>query len=118
MRPPRRRQPREPEPLSPERAAELAAVAAGMEFVFGKTMPDQPHEYTVRSEANHTAFDELRAAIRRHGVTGYWRGRRNRYLQLGDGFKYWLTPPSPVINRDAEPIELSRKNSLASRAED
>jgi hypothetical protein len=101
-----RRPGRAPLPLSPEQAAGLVQLAASMEFVFASTMPEMPHWYAKRTRANGAAFDELWRAVLKYGVLGYYEGRRNRYLALPDGFKYWLIPPSPVINRDREPVQL------------
>jgi hypothetical protein len=88
-----------PEPLSEARAAELRDVIARLHFRFAKTMADIPHEYVVRSADNQTAYAALLKAIRAHGVPGEFQGRTYRYLYPGDGWRYWLIPPYPLINR-------------------
>jgi hypothetical protein len=99
--------PRAPVPLAPARADELRRLIAGLDFVFARTMPHIPHEYVVLSEANRAAFLELRAAILRHGIPLKFSERRYRYLFPGDGWKYWMVWPSPLINRDRTCLKKS-----------
>jgi hypothetical protein len=72
-------------------------------FKFAKTMPDIPHEYTVRTTANEADFVALFRAVRENGVWEKWGGRRYRYWYAGNGFKYWAMPDDlprcQVINR-------------------
>ena len=67
-------------------------------------MPEIPHEYVVRSPDNEAAYAALFNAIMEHGVYELWRGRQNRYLYPGDGWKYWSMTTelheSRVINRE------------------
>jgi hypothetical protein len=86
----------------------LDAIAA-LHFQFAKTMPETPHEYTVRSAVNEVAYVVLAQAVLDHGVREryvpekprrpYW----TRYLYPGDGWKYWLMTTalgqSRIINR-------------------
>jgi hypothetical protein len=65
-----------------------------LSFRFAKTMPEQPHEYTVRkpdNEAAEQAYVALYYAIQQRGVRQLApSGKcRTRYLYPGDGFKYW-----------------------------
>lgn len=71
---------------------------------FAETMPDQPHEYTVRGETPDEHFDWFVLYIREHGYRAKYGGRYYVYLDV-DGWKYW-TMGAPVqmttiINRAA-----------------
>lgn len=67
----------------------LAAIRR-LDFVFAKTMPDLPHEYTMRRKARDLAdYVLLFEAIHEHGVRERWRGRADPYLYPGDGWRYW-----------------------------
>lgn len=76
-------------------------------FVFAKTMPEQPHEYVVRTADNEAAYFKLFALIRDHGTWERFDGRRYRYLRPGDGWKYWAMTTamrqSRIINRAKVP---------------
>lgn len=88
---------------------QILAAIGQLSFQFAKTMPDNPHEYTVRSPENETAYVTLAQAVLEHGVREryvpekprrpYW----NRYLYPGDGWKYWLMTTalgqSRILNR-------------------
>jgi hypothetical protein len=78
-------------------------VIASLSFRFAKTMPDQPHEYVVRTPENQAAYVALFEAIQTDGVRERYNGRIKRYLSPGDGWKYWTMtthmPSSRVINR-------------------
>lgn len=77
-------------------------------WTFAKTMPDIPHEYTVRGKATggkteppptdwHDWFvDE----ISRRGYPAEFAGRTYVYLEF-EGYKYWAL--HPVINREPLP---------------
>jgi hypothetical protein len=86
------------------------AYVAAVRWRFAKTMPQWPHEYTVRGwrpdlEAGFVAFVEL---IRRTGEVKPWPGGatnpryHHRYLEL-DGWQYWTmgapVADTTVINR-------------------
>jgi hypothetical protein len=81
----------------------IGAVIATLPFRFAKTMPDNPHEYTVRSAATEEAYVQLFQAIQEHGTPELYQGRRYRYLRPGDGWKYWAMTSavgqSRIINR-------------------
>jgi hypothetical protein len=86
--------------LSEPEAAALRQLIAGLNFVFAKTMPDQPHEYCTRFRADPEAFAALVAAIKAHGIRGKYRRTTYRYLRPGDGWQYWVMSSRPVlINR-------------------
>jgi hypothetical protein len=73
---------------------EIIAVIARLHFQFAKTMPETPHEYTVKTADNEVDYIALFEAVREHGVReryvsakgrAYW----TRYLYPRDGWRYW-----------------------------
>ena len=77
-----------------------------LSFRGAKSMPELPHEYTVRDIANstrETAYVLLFRHIEANGVIERHQGHERRYLYPGDGYKYWamttVAPESRVINR-------------------
>ena len=91
------------EEIRHERALELIAQLG---FQVAKSMPEIPHQYTVRDKVNaarETAYVQLFHLIQTDGVIEGWRGGRTRFLYPGDGYKYWAVttsePESRVINR-------------------
>ena len=72
---------------------------------FAKTMPDQPHEYTVRGETLDQHFDWFVLYIRDHGYKAEYRGRSYIYLGVG-AWRYWTmgepVASTTVINRAQE----------------
>jgi hypothetical protein len=85
---------------------ELGRAVKGLNWIFAKTMPQFPYRYIVRSPENEDTYVRLFNAIRAHGYDQKFRGRRQRYLELGDGYKYWAMttrlPSSRIINRDKD----------------
>ncbi len=99
-----------------------------------RTMPQIPHEYTVREEARDEAdYWVLHQVIARHGMIERWhggkvyggasiirrgRGRPGLYLYPGDGWRYWYMSRSPIsriINRNRiEEAERLRRAGLIS----
>jgi len=83
---------------------DLRLAVEGLSFRFAKTMPEFPHWYVVRSPENEATYVALFHAIHEHGYAATFGGRRYKYLQLGDGFKYWAMTTdiraSRIINRD------------------
>jgi hypothetical protein len=92
-----------PPELSEARASELRAAVARLDFRFAKTMPDQPHEYVVRTQENEADYLALFEAIQVHGVRARFGERWYRYLHPGDGHRYWTMTTavgqSWIINR-------------------
>jgi hypothetical protein len=92
------------------------AYIAKVRWQFAKTMPQWPHEYTVRDWRPDLELDfvQFAALIRLDGVVKPWprdaaRPRyHNTYLEL-DGWEYWTMgrplPETTVINR-ARPIRV------------
>jgi hypothetical protein len=83
---------------------ELREAVAGLTWTFAKTMPHIPHWYIVRSPANETIYAELFNAIHERGYTAKFGSAKYKYLELGDGFKYWAMTTnlavSKILNRD------------------
>jgi hypothetical protein len=83
--------------IPPFRGDVLDAIGR-LDFIFAKTMPDVPHEYTLRLKTTNDAdYVALYDCIMRDGVIAFWRGREGkikncrpaRYLCPGDGWWYW-----------------------------
>lgn len=70
---------------------ELVKFFATLDFVFAKTMPEQPHEYVVRTSENEAAYVRLFEAVKSRGSWEKFGRHRYRYWLPGDGFKYWAT---------------------------
>jgi hypothetical protein len=81
---------------------DLLAIIARLSWRPARTMPQIPHEYTVRHEAADPAdYWALHRAIARYGVIERWhggymdgntpivRGRGRPGLYPGDGWRYW-----------------------------
>lgn len=72
------------------------ALIAGARWVFAKTMPDWPHEYTVKTwRPNEAAsFEAFCRLVRTLGEVQPWPPPpaaaiyHNRYLEI-DGYSYW-----------------------------
>jgi hypothetical protein len=78
------------------------------EWTFARTMPQNPHEYTLRRNAVGADFDAAVRYIREHGRMEYFEGKPYKTLYLHES-EYWtmgaclpdtgllpvsLTPPS------------------------
>ncbi len=78
----------------------LLSYIDGVEWRYAKTMPDWPHEYTVKAWRLDLArvFETFCHALEEHGVVVVWPPPpaetiyRNRYLLIGD-WKYWAMGP-------------------------
>ena len=92
-----------------ERDLELTALraeTARLTWTFAKTMAHIPHAYVVRGRtAPEDIYARLFEAILRWGRNMQFGPYKNRYLFLGDGFKYWAMTSraweSRIINRDS-----------------
>jgi len=98
---------------SPVFHGNILGVIRRLDFVFAKTMPENPHEYTVRLRAVADAdYVALYDSIMREGIIAFWRGcegkikkpRPARYLCPGDGWWYWSMSPM----RTVRPFEEGR----------
>jgi hypothetical protein len=85
--------------------AVLRTMVAALPWTFAKTVPHEPHEYIVRGETvSDSDHARLARAMRHYGVDMTFGRWRNRYLFLGDGRKYWISPrvrSHLIINRDS-----------------
>jgi hypothetical protein len=91
----------------PAELAALRELVAAQDWRFARTIPQWPHTYMVRSPDNEALFARLFQAIRTYGRDDKFGPFRNRYLHLGDGWKYWsmdreLKDTTTVINRDQQ----------------
>jgi hypothetical protein len=80
----------------------FASFVAGAAWTYARTMPETPHEYTLRRQHDELTFERAVAYVRAAGYDARWKGRRNRYLEH-DGWRYWtLGAPlaaTVVLNR-------------------
>lgn len=85
-------------------------IIAGLSWQVAKTMPEMPHQYTVRGRppGNEALFFALHEAIASDGVFMRYKRHLNRYLHPGDGRKYWAMPFAYVINRMRLVDDLAR----------
>lgn len=88
----RERVKRQPQALTPERVSEALRQH---EWVFAKTMANNPHEYTLRAGWRDDAlFDAVVLSIRRLGYQSRFGGRAYTYFDF-DGYCCW-TMGNPV----------------------
>jgi hypothetical protein len=77
-------------------------------WIFARTMPENPHEYTLRRNTTHATFDNAVRYMRDKGIIEYFHGKPYKMLHQ-DGFKYWtMGAPLAVtilINRKPLPAE-------------
>jgi hypothetical protein len=57
-------------------------------WIFAKTMPHNPHEYTLRRHTTAEQFDAAVRFVRENGVMEEYWGRPYKTLYFGD-HKYW-----------------------------
>jgi len=94
--------------MTEQAAARLSDRARAFKFIedapwtFAKTMPENPHEYTVRGQTPHEEYDFFIRHIRSHGYKEKWGGRSYVYLNVG-AWRYWTMGRSvegtTIINR-------------------
>lgn len=75
---------------------------ASAPWVFARSMPTIPHEYTVRGKTPDADFVAFATHIRENGYRKRFRGRYYTYLDL-DGYSYWTMgaplAETTIINR-------------------
>jgi len=70
-------------------ANDLIRAVVGAAFQFAKTMPQNPHEYTLRKNwLSGKQFEEVVQYIRDNGVKENFGGRNYIYFYYA-GYKYW-----------------------------
>jgi hypothetical protein len=67
---------------------EFAAFVGMHRWVFARTMPWNPHEYTLRRNTNDATFEAAVRYIRQYGVMETYGGNPYRVLHCR-GHKYW-----------------------------
>jgi len=90
---------------------EFAAFVAAAPWRFAATMPQWPHEYTLRRQHDPQVFEAAVRFIRQHGYQARWGRAIRTYVNL-DGKRYWgMGAPveqTILINRAAlDRVELS-----------
>jgi hypothetical protein len=75
--------------IPPEDLDRLRQFIARSRWIFARTMPQWPHEYTLRREADDNEFLWVVVYIREHGYDERF-GKSASYIRLNvDGHKYW-----------------------------
>lgn len=87
----------------PEVMRRAGELLLSHDYRFAKTMPENPHWYTLRKTwDNDDEFVEIVELIRRYGYTELYHGRPYTMLNL-NGMKYWTMgapiPATILINR-------------------
>ena len=78
-------------------------------YYFAKTMPDNPHWYTLRREwASDEEFVYAAAKCQEYGVTTRWWNRAYRQLAL-NGYYYWTVGEWPQRRPPEEESLINRK---------
>lgn len=93
--------------------ADFSEFVSSHRWVFARTMPQNPHEYTLRRNSSGVTFDEAVRFTRQHGHIEYFKGGAYRMIFLGD-YKY-CTTGSPLgytilINRKGladDPVDVA-----------
>lgn len=81
-------------------------------WIFAKTMPDNPHEYTLRREwFSETEFVKVVKTIRAYGYREWFQGTTYMMMNV-NGFKHW-TMGAPL----SETILINRKETKRVRSE-
>jgi hypothetical protein len=97
-------------------ASRIESTLTSHRWIFAKTVPHNPHWYTLRREwADDALFDEVVTYIRVHGINERYGGRDYTVLFLG-GFKYWTmgSPLDQTILINRKPVDEVAPNSSAS----
>ena len=69
--------------------AELRKFIQYHKWIFAKSMPDNPHEYTLRANSSSDAmFCRFIMTVRRRGYGKRWYRKTYQYLDV-DGWCYW-----------------------------
>jgi hypothetical protein len=84
-------------------------------WTFARTMPEIPHEYTLRKNApDEKLFERVVLYIREAGYEGIFGSATYTYLNI-DGWKYW-TMGAPL--KDTTLINRAKKVNRAYNAND
>ena len=82
---------------------QVATALADADWTFAKTMPENPHHYTLRKRwTADIGFDDVVLFIRQHGNREQYKGAWYTVLAVGS-FRYWTmgapVPQTILINR-------------------
>lgn len=98
-----------------EDLAKLQQLLEGCAWVFARTMPHNPHHYTLRSKWEcDEDFCWVARAIRQYGVVEPYKGRKYTVLYFGE-YKYWTmgAPITPTpYNPRTDTTLINRKSAL------
>ena len=79
----------------------------GHRYIFAKTMPENPHHYTLRKDwQDDEAFDRVIRIMRQYGYKETWKGRPYTQFTVNQ-YKYW-TMGAPIN----QTILINRKEHL------
>jgi hypothetical protein len=94
------------DPITPEQVIdEMRSFIAAHRWTFARSMPDQPHEYTLRKHCEHEIWWEaIVQLIRDHGTRERYGPKGYSYVYLTvDNWRYWTmgwpVAETTVINR-------------------
>lgn len=68
--------------------SDFDAFVEGHNWIFARTMPHNPHEYTLRRDTRSATFDAAVRYIREHGELEMYWGKPYRTLYQA-GHQYW-----------------------------
>ena len=92
----------EPDQPSGWTERDFTEFVTGRTWQFARTMPSNPHEYTLRNKDSDVDFEAAVRYIREHGCVEYYAARPYKTLYRGD-HKFWtmgaLLKETVVINR-------------------
>ena len=80
----------------------VRAFIAKAPWTFAKTMPENPHDYTVRGQTPDDEFEQVVQLIRDHGYKRRFGRTTYTYLDV-DGWRHWTMgaplEQTTIINR-------------------
>jgi hypothetical protein len=96
---------------------ELREFVRTSPWTFARTMPEIPHEYTLRKNApDAKLFERVVLHIRQAGYKGTFASATYTYLDI-DGWKYWTMgaplEDTTLINRARKDDHNGRTNSTS-----
>ncbi len=109
---------KDPPPMSVKGFREFIATRR---WQFARTMPENPHEYTVKKWGEPTEFEGVVTYIRQHGYEGKFGGRRYTYFDVGDHYYWTMGAPleiTIIINRkklDERHLDKDREKAIRQR---
>lgn len=85
----------DPERPSSWSATDFSSFAERSRWIFAKTMPQNSHHYTLRSDTSDSEFEDAVTYIRANGHMEMFAGQPYKALHL-NGYKYW-TMGAPLV---------------------